>query len=384
MILNRTRNRILNLVMFKVRTNSSVDNVNALILKITCLFALSVKLIGWRMFTTHRLFPTAPVFEWLNGIPSFIDTSLFYIDVLLIIFLLFSGINRVLLSGVLIIELFSCLLDQNRWQPWEYQYLFTVFIFIINAGRPKLIPVAISFILAFTYIYSGAWKLNQNFLHVTWSGTILQHFFKIPSRFVFNRWVFHMGYLLGMTELLAGLGLLFLKTSKKAAVVLILMHLFVLLLLSIFGLKLNVVVWPWSVAMILYLYFIFLNKAERQGIFPTMFTGWNKLVVLCWGVLPALSFVGYWDYYLSSSLYSGKLPTMIVCISDTTKCRQLSGYFYKNTVSTPCDGQAIINMGNWATAETNVAIYPELRVYKILAKKLQKRYPLAGLHFVYY
>ncbi|MDO3628274.1 hypothetical protein [Mucilaginibacter sp. BT774] len=193
-----------------------------------------------------------------------------------------------------------------------------------------------------------------------------------------------MGYLLGVTELFAGLGLLFVKTFKQAAVVLILRHLFVILLLGIFGLKLNLVVWPWNVAMILYLYFIFLNKAEHQGIFPIMFTGWNKLVVLCWGVLPALSFVGYWDYYLSSSLYSGKLPTMIVCISNTTKCRKLSRYFNKNTAFTPCAGQAIINMGNWATAETNVAIYPELRAYKVLAKKLQKQYPLAGLHFVYY
>jgi hypothetical protein len=39
--------------------------------------------------------------------------------------------KKILLPLLLITELFSCALDQNRWQPCEYQYLFTLFAFIV-------------------------------------------------------------------------------------------------------------------------------------------------------------------------------------------------------------------------------------------------------------
>src|SRR6185312_9041869 len=146
----------------------------------------------------------------------------------LLIILLFRPPNKYLLTGLLAADVFSCLLDQNRWQPWEYQYLFIIFIFMVNFNRQKIIPIAISFILVFTYIYSGLGKLNAGFLETTWTTTILKHFFKAPASFVNNQWLYLAGYLLGTVELLAGSGLLFSKTKKTSAIVLILIHLFVL------------------------------------------------------------------------------------------------------------------------------------------------------------
>ena len=370
--------------IFSVKPLLSDENINTILLRITCLFWLIAKLIGWKMYTTYRLFPTAPIFGWLDNVPSSVHTVLFLLSVLLIIILFIKPVNKYFLIGLLAADLLLCLPDQNRWQPWEYQYLFIIFIFIANVNRQKIIPVAVSFLLAFTYIYSGLGKLNMGFLETTWTTTILKHFFRAPASIANNHWLYFAGYGVGSIELIAGIGLLFSKTKKTSAVVLILMHVFVLLLLGPLGLRFNKVIWPWNLAMILYLYVIFVKKNDIAITFRPLIAGWNLLVILCWGILPSLNFIGYWDNYLSLSMYSGKIPKMIVCVSDTGNCKPLSGFFYKSNATKICSGEMKINIQNWAMTETNVPVYPEFRVYKTIREKLKKQYPLAGFSFYYY
>src|SRR5665213_2795813 len=93
----------------------------------------------------------------------------------------------------------------------------------------------IIFLLASTYFYSGLCKLNEGFLHTVWTDMVLKGFFKLPGYFYGQRWVYYSGYLAGITELLPGIGLLFKKTQRLSARVLIAMHLFVLLLLGPIG-----------------------------------------------------------------------------------------------------------------------------------------------------
>jgi hypothetical protein len=369
--------------MLKINTDADYEKVNAWLLKCTCLFWLFAKVIGWRMFTTDRLFPTAPVFEILDNIPAAIHLILFFLSLLFLVRLIVLKKNKAVLWGLLIAEIFSCLLDQNRWQPWEYQYLFVIFIFIVNATHQKLITVAFTFILVSTYIYSGLGKLNEGFLQTIWAKMILHLFLKIPAHTAKQHWLYYSGYIAGLIELIAGTGLLFLKTRKLSACVLILMHLFILLLLGPFGLWYNKIVWPWNVAMVFYLYLIFLKKAPVIIPFKSILSGWNIPVFICWGILPALSFAGCWDNYLSSAIYSGRLPKMLICIKDTSKCKPLQKFCRKDLLNT-CNGEAVIDLQYWAMTETNAAPYPELRVYKKIEKKLEKQYAGAGLSFVYF
>ena len=358
------------------------EGVNSLLLRVTCLFWLVAKLMGWRMFTTYRTFPTVAAFEWLNGTPSVIHTALFLITIFVVIALLLAGGNRHLLTVLLVAEVLLCLLDQNRWQPWEYQYVFIILIFRVNVHRPRLIHAAIAFLLAFTYIYSGLGKLNEGFLVTTWNNAILKHFLKVQASSTSG--LYYAGYFLGVTELLAGAGLLFSKSRRASAVILIVMHLFILLFLGPFGLRFNIIVWPWNVAMILYLYLVFIRRANDVTRFKALFARWNLVVILCWAVLPAFNFMGYWDNYLSSNVYSGKIPKMIICVSDTSKCRPLRRFLYASSSAKICAGEMKINVQNWAMTETNVPVYPELRVYETIQKTLRKQYPLAGFSFVYY
>jgi uncharacterized membrane protein YphA (DoxX/SURF4 family) len=369
--------------MFSISRPLLPEEKNGWLLKITCIFWLFAKLIGWRVWTTYRLFPTAPLFESLDHIHPAVHLALFLLQVLFIIMLLFLNKNKWVLIGLLAAEIFSCLLDQSRVQPYEYQYMFIIFIFIINTNSQKFIPAAVIFILASTYFYSGLSKLNEGFLQVMWTKAILRSLFKLPPGIAGRHWLYLGGYLAGIVELVAGVGLLFSRVQKTAAIVLILMHLFILVLLGPLGLRYNKIVWPWNVAMILYLYILFFRKNGDTFTFGPIFTGWNKLVFIAWGILPAFNFIGCWDYYLSSSIYSGRTPKMTICISDTSKCRQLKRFFQQNSLKN-CKGSAMIDIQRWAQAETNSAPYAEVRVYKILQTKLEKEYPGAGLNYLYF
>lgn len=149
---------------------------NILLLRITCLFWLFEKLLSWRIWTTNRLLPTAPIFECFNNVPGVVHMILFVLSISLII-LIFIKNNRALVISLLGIEILSCMLDQNRIQPWEYQYLFTVLIFTINVRNPASSIALFAFLLASTYFYSGLYKLNEGFLQLVWTNMILRSFF---------------------------------------------------------------------------------------------------------------------------------------------------------------------------------------------------------------
>ncbi len=281
------------------------------------------------------------------------------------------------------VESLSFLLDQNRLQPWDYQYMFMIFIFAVNYADCKLFTTGFAFILISTYVYSGLGKLNTGFVHLIWTKMLLQMFLKIPAGAATAQWLSLPGYLVGVVELLLGICLLFANTRKPAAWLLMAMHVFILVFLGPWGLKYNLIVWPWNLAMISFLFLVFLKKDQTGFQFKYIFCGRNKLVFIFWGILPALNFAGYWDNYLSSGIYSGKLPLMVICIKDTAQCKPLRRFF-KQDNKNRCSSGSVIDLQYWAMAETSMAPYPEIRAYKKIQSKLEKQYPTAGLTFIYF
>jgi len=370
--------------MIKPETKPPYETINSALLKITCLFRLCAKLISWKIWTAYRLYPLVPVSEIFDRVPPVVHLVLLITSILLMIFLFFKN-NRWILIALLAVELVSCLLDQNRWRAWEYQYLFILIAFIINANKPKNLAGILSFILIATYFYSGCGKFNPGFLQNVWGYMVLKLFFKLPANVASNHLVYYSGYLLAVFELVCSLGLIFIWTRKIAAIALIIMHLFLLIMLGPLGLNYNKIVWPWNLAMIFYLYFIFLRNPETAPDLKPVLQGWNRLIFVFLAILPALHFVGYWDELLSASMYSGKSLVMTVCVQDTTKCRELRPFFnHRNYDKTRCKGEAEINLQDWAILETNVTPNPELRIYKIIQDKLEKQYPGANFSYLIY
>lgn len=359
------------------------EDKSVLLLKIACIYWFFTKLLTWRIWTVNRILPTAPALDFLDNVPAIIHTGLFVLSGLLMVLLFFNS-NKWLLITLLITEVLLCLLDQNRLTPWEYFYTFIVLTFLINRKTSDIIPASIALILISTYFYGGLCKLNQGFLDVVWSKMILKYFLKVPPDIIAKKWIYYCGYLLAAGEIMGGIGLLFTRTQARSAIALIVMHIFILVLFSPLGFSGYRPLWPWNIAMILLLYFIFLDKKNKAvNNFLSLAKGWNKLVVLCWGILPLASFYGYWDKNLSSNLFSANIPKLIICVADTSKCKELQRFCSRKDTKNTCHGLAKIDIQSWAFIETGASVYPEIRTYRVMQKKLEKKYAAAGLNFVY-
>jgi hypothetical protein len=92
------------------------------------------------------------------------------------------------------------------------------------------------------------------------------------------------------------------------------------------------------------------------------------VAVLLFWVMPALSFVGLWDAYLSSALYSGNVAQGIVAITSALRARlppEISRHVIVNRV-----GTNVLTVWDWSMGELAAPPYPERRVYLNVARRL--------------
>jgi len=348
------------------------------LIRLTCLFWIASKLICWKLWLADRLFPLIPPFDFLH-LPANMHYVLFGFSLTTLVLLMISPKKRSLQIAVIVIEIISCLLDQNRWQPWEYQYIFTLFIFVANKKDEASIKPVLIFLLASIYFYSGLGKINPVFLQSIWYNLLLSKNFGVSYALAHNRWIYHAGYLLGLIEIILGLGLLFKRTRKIASILLISMHILILIVFGPFGLNYDRVIWPWNISMIGYL-IILMKDSEEQFSFKSLELRWNPLIVVLFGVMPLLSLFGWWDYFLSSSLFSSRPTDMYMCVPINEK---IPLYEYADEGKSPCDSTlGMINVRSWAFEELNAPGYPQRRVYVKMKEQLEKKYP--GLNATYY
>ncbi|MEO6290286.1 MAG: hypothetical protein ABIO76_10210 [Ginsengibacter sp.] len=276
--------------------------------------------------------------------------------------------------------------DQNRWQPWEYEYVFIILMFLLNNKNYRYFLSAVTIIIVSIYFYSGISKLNTGFLDSIWSEMILRRFVGIINVKVNSLVLYYAGYGVGLLEICCGIGLLFSRSKKISAAILITIHCFILFFVGPFGINHNKIIWPWNIAMIAYLFFLFIRRNVSHHNFPGFKTGWNKLVIICWGFLPMLYYFGCWDAYLSSALYSGNIKDMIICIKGNgASSAALPASAYASDFRNNCDGDKMIIVSKWAMKEMNVPVYPEKRVYLEIKKYFSHKYPaVLTKSFLYY
>lgn len=321
-------------------------------------FWLLAKLISYKGWIINRMFPLAPISNVFQRVPHEIQVILYCISFLLLLMLLIKPKRHYLLI-LAIAEISSCLFDQNRWQPWEYQYILMALVcwfYYYSEQEAYFLSIAT---IAFIYLYSGLHKIHFTFVHYFWKNTILLKFFKLSdAAFYFPYWV-KLGYAAALLEALGGLCLLFRIYVKQTAWFLITMHIFILLVIGPWGINYNAIVWGWNIAMILFLYFLCIKVhvvsfSYIKPFFP------NCFITILIGVLPILSFFNKWDYYLSCCLYSAKPPTV------TIKTKSPPAYFINKKLAFKLakDSLYTIHIQSWAMKEMGIPPYPEKRVLK--------------------
>lgn len=330
----------------------------------------------WKLWTSNRLFPQVPFFDFGFSVPKPYDLILFGVFALSLLFLLFSRFKRAFIVCTILLSITLILLDQNRLQPWMFMFLLILLVlgfYNWRVDEPKnhtSIYTTLTIIIAATYFWSGVQKLNPNFMTHTWQWLIqpLQQFLT-PAQ---SKIAYNLGFGVPYVELLLGIGLLIPQFKKVVIPALIAMHLVIIVLLSPLFHNYNPVVWGWNLAMILLIYTLFAGKVDtkfRQLSYLVEFKPVFAIVIICF-VLPSLNLFNKWDSYLSANLYSGN--TAQVQIYLTEKAKNKLPYYIQLYTEKLNSGIYGLNIKGWALGEIGVPGYPEPRVFNAIHKHIQQ------------
>ena len=353
------------------------QNRPQLILRLLLFTWVITKWICFPLWLADRNFPTAPLWDGLLNLPLYWHAVLFYFSlVLMLVYIIFP--NKKIITILLLLEILSCLLDQNRWQPWEYQFIFMLAAYVFLKTEAH-IYTAWQIILVGLYFFSGLSKLNAAFIHDIWYNVILRRWLHIITD---NLLIVRLGYLLPLIEMGAALLLCIPRFRKPGLFILMGMHLFILVFIGPLGLNFNKVLWPWNILLFCLLPLLFYKRALIPGrSFIAKPFSW--LVIACFWLLPWGHLVGRWDHYLSFTLYSGGMPQFYICSNDNATLIKLSSHLGKVTNDKiPC--LFPVNTYGWALKELTVPPYPQKNTYRRLARQWIKEYPGANFHFYIY
>ncbi|HEY0765782.1 MAG TPA: hypothetical protein VGD61_25605 [Pyrinomonadaceae bacterium] len=308
-------------------------------------------------FDFGRSFPRAPIVSGLMLRQDFV------ISIALVVTLVLAAIMArarwyLVTSVVLTIVLVG--LDQTRLQPWVYQYAIMLALLGFGGANQKAVVAVNQIVVATLYFWSGLHKLSWSFVH-----DVAPRLIESTGVHLSPRTLIVVALAIAVCETLIGFGLLMRRTRRIAVVMACVMHAVILGTLIWSGL--NTIVWPWNVAMIAITVILFYRR-DQSPVASLRCDYLLKVALFVCGLLPALSFVGWWDLYLSGALYSGKSPVAVMRIGESLRDR-LPATAREVTFKTS-RGELMLPLFEWSSSELNVPPYPELRVYREIAHQL--------------
>jgi hypothetical protein len=337
------------------------------LIKLTVLFGLLASiLLSYNLWAGERYFPKSTFIHDYFSVPAPYD----YIQlVVLLVLIVFSFVTQKKLPTLLLIlfSVYMCFDDQNRLQPWFYNYILILFVLLFYKHRVDepnnytTVFISLQILVALIYMFSGIQKMNSSFVPDTFSWMISSF-----EGFLSQRQLILMkkfGYVVPYFEF--GLGLLVLVKPLRYIVVplIILMHVFILIMLGPTGKSINMVVWPWNIIMIVLVLLLFANvQAERFYDISFLFKGITfYIVITLMLIFPIFSLKNQYDSYLSSSLYSANLNDCKLILSN--KAYQKLPYYLRYFTVTNNDYN-ILYIKNWAQTELKAPCVPEYRIFK--------------------
>jgi hypothetical protein len=322
-------------------------------------------LLALRLFLATRSYPRAPV---LDGWPQL--GAPFDVVVLGALLVALCGValaprprwwaaTATVLAVVLAVE------DQSRWQPWFYQY--TIMLATLAVARDADDTIAAwRAVLVGLYLWGGIQKLNSTFMTNLFPWLVEPLTRVLPAGLD--------GILLGgwmvvpLLEIAVAVGLLVARLRNAAVVAAIATHVVVLGLLGPLGHGTNAVVWPWNAALAALVALLFWNGGDDAGlgVLAPRRLGAHAAALVLFLILPALSFAGRWDAYLSGALYSGNLKVAALAVTDDVGARLPAAA--RRHVARNRAGANVLDVWEWSMGELAVPSYPEDRVFRAVAR----------------
>lgn len=258
--------------------------------------------------------------------------------------------------------------DQSRLQPWVYEDALLLAV-LGSAASPAedqhtALRVCRSLLVAL-YFWGAVQKMNLSFVTRTWPDFVGG----IAARHAL--WLQSVGWAPPLAELGIALTLASRRLRRVGIAGAVLLHVTNVAILLASGE--NSVVWVWNAAMAATVMALFAGEDP-----PTPKASRSKrprprewaVLALAW-VMPALSFWGFWDSYLSAALYSGNTLQAVIVISQVS-IAALPKVVRRNTWQQTAP--AFIDLNRWSYAELNVPAYPAERVLRLVALRACRAY----------
>jgi hypothetical protein len=337
-----------------------------------------MQLLCYPLWHGLRDFPLVPIWNQLLKLPWYLHDVFFYSGLGLMLLMVWKP-NKKLGAVLLAMVFLNALLDQNRWMPWHYQFIWMLAAYVFLKNEKQVLQ-AWSIILVSVYFYSGLSKLQPSFIHDIWNYLLLQSWLGVHSN---NQWFWRMGYLVPVAEMTLAILLLIPRFRKIAVGGLITMHFLILLWLGPLGLNINEVIWPWNLLMPLLLCGVFLKPVLHfeKSFFKHAFA--MCLIWICC-FMPLLHRFGYWDKYLSFPMYSGGVPQLYICTDDQALLMQYAPFMSnRRSRMFPCNFP--IPVYSWAITTIKSAPNSEKRVFVSIAQQFKERHPgVEASFYIYY
>jgi len=338
----------------------------------------------WPLWTPVSDLPRVPAFGWLLGLPPAVD----YLLLVLLGFSLSSAVSqpdrrRWLASSALGLAALMAL-DQNRWQPWAYQWLLLAIAW--SALPEAKARVWLRALLISIYLYAAAAKLDVVFVHSTgqqFVDALLK--LAVSGELLLPRWL-RSALACAMPIAEGGIGLLLVfPSTRRAGVALgVYFHAIVAVALSPLGLGHSLGVLLWNLLSALWLWLLFWprqtdespatessspaassqpspgqappNRLERSGTQQLAARALLTIVI----VAPLTHPLGWWDRWPSWGLYA-------------PRCERLEMFVHQRAIARlPAELQVEEKSGSgewrrvklqpWVLQQNGAPRYPQNRV----------------------
>lgn len=357
----------------KILDNNPLQRLASLV----CLGLVGGVALSWSLWTNDREFPLFALSSPALQLQHPLDKILLAV-LILCAFAMITRPNRAFALGILGSIAVLALQDQQRWQPWFYQYALMLLPFLLYRWkkdtpieRDNIIALQQCIVIAI-YFWSGIHKCNPGFINAYNNSLLAPVLDKLNGGFLAAT-IKGFAYLIPPIEALAAIGLAFLKTRRLAIVAVIAMHLVILTILGpIQGKISNSVVWPWNIAMIAAVLCLF--SRSKISPFQAYWKSRQKLVaavvLLLMVPAPALFHIDRWDRYLSFNLYTGQQKRIYVKI-DADQLPLVPDEWLPFIQSTKAaDGHHLFAPSRWARETLNVPLVTEWRILRQLSRHI--------------
>jgi hypothetical protein len=322
-------------------------------------------LLAPRLFLASRAYPRAPMLDGWPLLSAPLDLVVLGALLAVLVGVALAPHPRWWAAAATGLALILAADDQSRWQPWFFQYVAMLAALAVARDAGDALA-AWRAVLVGLYLWSGIQKLNATFMTHLFPWLVEPLAAVLPAglhRVLLGGWM-----IVPMMEIAVAVGLLVPRLRNAAVVGAIATHVVVLGLLGPLGHGINAVVWPWNAALatLSALLFWTAGRARVRDLLVPRRLGAHTAALVLFGLLPALSFAGRWDAYLSGALYSGNVKAAALSLSDAVVARLPDPA--RRHVTTNRMGARVLDVWEWSMGELAVPSYPEDRVFRAVAR----------------